>query len=212
MTENVKNSESLSTEPLSAKVSESNSQILAMPPMTVTLPLSSELTANAVNSTNSTENVVTAPRTWQYAPFWRRAVAGGLDFLWIEAIILAIAGALIWFGLDAVFPRSIHFGLNVVLPSLIILNFWQSYSAATPAKLLFDCKVVDATTGQPVHSVQGVLRLIGYAINIMSGGLGFLWALFDARSQGWHDKIAHTVVIMHDDADCSIEELEKQCF
>ncbi len=209
MTENVKNSESLSIEPLSANAPVIDSQTLAMPPMTVTLPLSSELTANAENIT---ENTGVKTRTWQYAPFWRRVLAGGLDFLWIEAIILAIAGALIWFGLDAVFPRSIHFGLNVVLPSLIILQFWQSYTAATPAKLLFDCKVVDATTGQPVHSVQGVLRLIGYAINVMSGGLGFLWALFDARSQGWHDKIAHTVVIMHDDAECSIEELEKQCF
>jgi len=29
--------------------------------------------------------------------------------------------------------------------------------------------------------------------------LGFLWAVFDRRKQGWHDKIAGTVVIQEPD-------------
>jgi uncharacterized RDD family membrane protein YckC len=26
-------------------------------------------------------------------------------------------------------------------------------------------------------------------------GIGFIWILFDARKQGWHDKMANTVVV-----------------
>ncbi len=35
----------------------------------------------------------------------------------------------------------------------------------------------------------------GYIISAIPLLLGFIWAAFDARKQGWHDKIASTVVI-----------------
>jgi uncharacterized RDD family membrane protein YckC len=31
--------------------------------------------------------------------------------------------------------------------------------------------------------------------------LGFIWVAFDKRKQGWHDKIAGTVVIREDGSD-----------
>jgi hypothetical protein len=30
-------------------------------------------------------------------------------------------------------------------------------------------------------------------------GLSFIWAAFDAHSQGWHDKIANTYVVVADE-------------
>jgi uncharacterized RDD family membrane protein YckC len=31
--------------------------------------------------------------------------------------------------------------------------------------------------------------------------LGFIWIAFDKRKQGWHDKLAGTVVILEEDDD-----------
>ncbi len=51
------------------------------------------------------------------------------------------------------------------------------------------------TTGHGLSLLRAALRLLGYAICILSLGLGFLWVLMDNRRQGWHDKLANTVVI-----------------
>jgi uncharacterized RDD family membrane protein YckC len=44
-----------------------------------------------------------------------------------------------------------------------------------------------------------VIRLLCYFVSALPFYLGFLWAAFDRRKQGWHDKIAGTVVIQEPD-------------
>ena len=52
------------------------------------------------------------------------------------------------------------------------------------------------SNGKPLGYREATLRhLVGYPLAILSLGLGFLWALWDARQQGWHDKLADTVVV-----------------
>ena len=41
----------------------------------------------------------------------------------------------------------------------------------------------------------GLLRYVGIIISIIPLFLGLIWAAFDPRKQGWHDKIAKTRVI-----------------
>ncbi|HXG91482.1 MAG TPA: RDD family protein [Blastocatellia bacterium] len=41
-----------------------------------------------------------------------------------------------------------------------------------------------------------VRHVIGYPISTVVLFLGFLWMLWDPRQQGWHDKIARTMVVM----------------
>jgi len=38
-------------------------------------------------------------------------------------------------------------------------------------------------------------RYFGYFLASIPLGLGLLWVAFDKRKQGWHDKLAGTVVI-----------------
>jgi uncharacterized RDD family membrane protein YckC len=38
-------------------------------------------------------------------------------------------------------------------------------------------------------------HIIGYPLSIFFFGLGMLWMLWDRKQQGWHDKIARTIVI-----------------
>jgi uncharacterized RDD family membrane protein YckC len=41
-----------------------------------------------------------------------------------------------------------------------------------------------------------VRHLLGYPISMAAFFLGFLWMLWDPRQQGWHDKIARTLVVV----------------
>ncbi len=51
--------------------------------------------------------------------------------------------------------------------------------------------------GRPFTMKQAALRhLIGYPLSMASFFLGFLWMLWDPRQQGWHDKLARTIVVM----------------
>ena len=51
------------------------------------------------------------------------------------------------------------------------------------------------TTGHGLSLLRAALRLFGYFVCVISLGIGFLWVLIDSRRQGWHDKIANTVVV-----------------
>jgi uncharacterized RDD family membrane protein YckC len=51
--------------------------------------------------------------------------------------------------------------------------------------------------GEPFTVRDAALRhLVGYPISMAAFFLGFLWMLWDPRQQGWHDKIARTVVVI----------------
>jgi uncharacterized RDD family membrane protein YckC len=88
----------------------------------------------------------------------------------------------------------ISFGLQSLVIGLLTGWFWHRW-AATPGKMLLRLRVVDATTELPISDRQILLRLLGYLLSFGFLCLGFIWIGLDKKRQGWHDKIAHTVVI-----------------
>jgi len=42
---------------------------------------------------------------------------------------------------------------------------------------------------------QAIGRYLAYFVSALVLGLGFIWIAFDTRKQGWHDKLAGTVVV-----------------
>lgn len=51
--------------------------------------------------------------------------------------------------------------------------------------------------GKPFTMGKAALRhLVGYPLSMVVFFLGFLWMLWDPRQQGWHDKLAGTIVVM----------------
>ncbi len=51
--------------------------------------------------------------------------------------------------------------------------------------------------GRPFTIKDAAMRhLVGYPLSTVAFFLGFLWMLWDPRQQGWHDKIARTLVVM----------------
>lgn len=56
-------------------------------------------------------------------------------------------------------------------------------------------KIVDATTGKEPTTKQFLIRYAGYFFGGIPLGVGIFWVAFDRKKQGWHDKMATTVVI-----------------
>lgn len=111
-------------------------------------------------------------------------------------------------------PRElVFFGIfdafiNYLLPLAVTVFFWLRYFA-TPGKMLFGCQVVDATTGGRLSLGQSLLRYICYLVSALPLGLGFFWVAWDKRKQGFHDKLAKTIVVIEDESLKSLDQLEK---
>jgi uncharacterized RDD family membrane protein YckC len=71
--------------------------------------------------------------------------------------------------------------------------FWY-FTGQTPGKALLGLRLI-TTDGRRVSLLRGILRYLGYSLSAISLFLGFFWILIDDRRQGWHDKIAGTLVI-----------------
>lgn len=137
--------------------------------------------------------------SYEYAGFWIRVAANIIDSI-LYAIItipifLMVFGSSYYTQPD---PAAAFSPLNVflsyVLPIVIILLFWQK-KQATPGKMLLSLKILDAQTGQPVSFSRLVIRYLGYIVSALVLLLGYIWVAFDAKKQGWHDKMARTVVV-----------------
>ena len=81
----------------------------------------------------------------------------------------------------------------VVIGTLILLAW--IYFSATPGKMLFKLKIVDAATGGKPSKKQLILRLLGSIISLLVLGLGFVWIHYSKKRQGWHDLMAGTAVV-----------------
>lgn len=135
----------------------------------------------------------------EYAGFWSRAGAALVDTVLLMLInvplILSIYG---WEYFDAEQPDFVagpaDFLITWVLPAFATIVFWI-YKQATPGKMAISARIVDAETGQPASPAQLLGRYLAYYISILPLGLGLIWVAFDKRKQGWHDKLAGTVVI-----------------
>ena len=57
-------------------------------------------------------------------------------------------------------------------------------------------RIVDARRYSRPSAAKLVGRYFSYYLSLIPFGLGFLWIAFDARKQGWHDKLAWTAVIL----------------
>lgn len=72
--------------------------------------------------------------------------------------------------------------------------FWTQKDGQTPGKRIMNIRIV-RVSGEPLDYAAVLVRYIGYYINTFVFGIGWLWALFNDKSQGWHDLLAGTYVV-----------------
>jgi uncharacterized RDD family membrane protein YckC len=143
----------------------------------------------------------------RYGGFWIRFVAVFLDGIIVTipvlilGVILGIAAAVASNASGNSNGASVAttgLGFLVDLIGLVIsigyfIYFWGR--GQTIAMRLFHLRVADAITGQPIGYGRAALRYVGYLLSAIVCYIGLIWAAFDSRKQGWHDKIAGTVVL-----------------
>ncbi len=86
------------------------------------------------------------------------------------------------------------FLINWLLPAIAVVVFWI-YRQATPGKIAIGARIVDADTGGKPSTRQLIVRYLGYYVSMLPLMAGIVWVAFDPRKQGWHDKLAGTVVV-----------------
>ncbi|ONM43993.1 RDD family protein [Halopseudomonas pachastrellae] len=138
-------------------------------------------------------------KQYEYAGFWARTGATIIDTILLLLIttplLVSIYGWSYYtnesYGLIA---GPADFLISWVIPAIAVIVFWI-IKQATPGKMAISSKIVDATTGNPASPAQLIGRYFAYFISAIPLCLGIIWVAFDKRKQGWHDKLAGTVVI-----------------
>lgn len=133
----------------------------------------------------------------EYAGFWIRTGATIFDSIIVLLIIAPILTMI--YGVDYWLGESLYSGawdvlLNYVFPAIAVIVFWV-YKSATPGKMALNLSIVDARTGSKPSVGQFIGRYFAYYVAAIPLMLGIIWVGIDKRKQGWHDKLAGTVVI-----------------
>ncbi|TAN07983.1 MAG: RDD family protein [Rhodanobacteraceae bacterium] len=133
----------------------------------------------------------------EYAGFWIRLGATLIDTI---LLLIITTPLLVWiYGWTYLSDgRLIHgpaeFLISWVAPAVATVLFWL-YWQASPGKAMLALHVVDADSGKTLSVGQAVARYLCYIVSMLPLCLGFIWVAFDRKKQGWHDKIAQTVVV-----------------
>lgn len=133
----------------------------------------------------------------EYGGFWIRVAASLIDtillLLIITPLLTAIYGGEYWFS-DTFIHGFWDLLISYLFPAFAVVVFWI-YRSATPGKMALKLSIVDASTGRRPTTGQFIVRYFGYFVSVIPLFLGIIWVGIDKRKQGWHDKLARTVVV-----------------
>ena len=139
-----------------------------------------------------------------YASTGRRLVASLIDGLilsifYIPISIVTNATATSNYGANSSYAAS---GISTILTLILMVIQFAYYvyfigsRGQTPGKMAMGVKVVRKDAVAPVGYGKAFMReFVGKFISSLILALGYLWILWDKEKQGWHDKIAGTIVV-----------------
>ena len=147
-----------------------------------------------------------------YAGFWVRFVALLIDeiVLFVPLVIVFVAtegsaftnytncvqaGGLATVCTSTYLGGVALFELLAFAESAVYSILLWSLLGGTLGQRMLGLHVVDAATGRNIGLGRSIGRYVGFAISGIALDIGFIWAAFDPRKQGWHDKIASTFVV-----------------
>ena len=148
-----------------------------------------------------------------YAGFWIRLFARVIDLILILATFNLFylvdrmgADAGLWapsgFGEGFWFDRLsaenvVRIVFFVFFPAFYYVYLHGAFGQ-TFGKMALRIKVVNED-GSPLDYRKAFLRWLGYFLCDLTLDIGYLWAAFDLRKQGLHDKVCKTIVV-HENA------------
>jgi uncharacterized RDD family membrane protein YckC len=110
------------------------------------------------------------------AGFGKRLVAALIDWVLFAALGIGSGGILspLW-----------------IVYEMVLVSQWNGY---TIGKKVMGIRVVPVS-GKGVDWLKALIRAVSKILSGLLLFLGYLWMLWDERSQTWHDKIAETLVV-----------------
>jgi uncharacterized RDD family membrane protein YckC len=128
--------------------------------------------------------VVCGTQEYELASLRTRIIAAAID--------LAVLSIAAW-----VFSSLL--GVMGWVASVLFLFTFQWYFLSerfgqTPGKMVMNIFVVRAD-GEFPTARDAALRTVGYLLNLLCLGFGWIWIIADRKEQGWHDKLAKTYVV-----------------
>jgi uncharacterized RDD family membrane protein YckC len=123
------------------------------------------------------QTTITDELAYPRAGFWERMGAAFLD--------MVIVG--VFAGLTHVAP------LGLLIAVAYFAGMW-AWKQTTIGGIVIGLKVV-RIDGRPFTLVTAIVRALAAIFSVIVFFFGFLWIGWDVEKQGWHDKIAGTVVV-----------------
>jgi uncharacterized RDD family membrane protein YckC len=120
------------------------------------------------------------------AGFWKRVAGFVLDAISIN--LLAI---------------PVYFVPYPAVSTVCFIVVWVTYftlldggpNGQTIGRMALEIRVVDIDSGEPIGYARGLIRTLGRLPSELVLFLGYFWMLWDGEKQGWHDKLARSVVV-----------------
>ena len=136
-----------------------------------------------------------------YGGFWRRFWACMLDGIVLGFVSIFVYG--IGIAIVRVISPEIEDPVKALLIPQIAANtiikafyfiYFHGLTGQTVGKLALGLKVVKRD-GDTIGFARATVRYFGSIVSFLFLGMGFVWIAFDARRQGWHDKMAGSFVV-----------------
>lgn len=134
--------------------------------------------------------------TKYYGGFWLRLCALSIDVgvLFIMSGLINIAMGLNFYT-NADSPKVLYAGLFSMAASMLYYSIIQGMFYGTPGKRAMGLKLVDAATLEQVNIGQAVGRYLMQFVSAVCLGAGYINIGINDKKQGWHDKVAGTLVV-----------------
>ena len=145
--------------------------------------------------------------------FGRRVVATLIDGILLVGFAVLVTTAT-GFALGEPMPRMKELGPDLLVAGLLDRNpmavggigllvgvtiLYELYCAGiagqTIGMALVRIRVISGR-GRAPGATRGLIRVLAFAVSVLPGGLGWLWAIFDREHRTLHDHLAGTYVIV----------------
>jgi len=145
--------------------------------------------------------------------FARRFAAAAIDGLLLLAFSLVVTFVTA-LALGAQTPRLREIGPDFLVAGLLDRNpmavgalglfagltvLYQLYAAGmagqTLGMRLLGIRLI-SIRGRSPGAIRGLIRVLSFAVSVLPGALGWLWAIFDREHRALHDHLAGTYVIL----------------
>jgi uncharacterized RDD family membrane protein YckC len=152
--------------------------------------------------------VAAAPRPVVRPGFWERLIAYLVDYQIVSAIVqLVTLPATLgqFFGQLGSIQRGVvparatppdlsGASLGILLLVLYFVWFWSGLGGGRTWGMRVMGLRVTHEDGSSLSIVRSVIRLVGLILSFVVFAIGVIWLAFDPKKQGWHDKMAGSVV------------------